>query len=114
MLKIRDTQMEILKEPLLERYIDRTETYIKEEFDDFYKQEENIRNWIYSCYQQAKSFGMNTEREHIKYLNYKCIFGSDFIQRYEFAEKILQSKKTENSKLSDLKYAFLEHLRSKY
>lgn len=113
MLKIRESQIDILKSSLIQQYIERTRKYIKEEFNAFYQTHTDIEGWIYNCYIEAKSFGMATEREHIKYLNYKCIFGERFMDEYDFANDILNSKASANVKLADLKYAFLENLRMK-
>lgn len=110
-LVLRREQMAEFGKKQLPKYIDQAESYITREFPEFAQQKKGLlREWIRLCYEQAKSYGMMTTRDHIKYINYICIFGEDFVDEYAFAEEILNSNETAKSKLADLKAAFVDHL----
>lgn len=114
MLEIRQEQMDAIGKSRLPIFYEFLETYIRQEFPKKASElDSNLHSWIESTYGQAKKFGMQTKQEHIKYLNYKCIFGDDFVEDNEFASKILNSNQSARVKLAELKQAFLDDLERK-
>ncbi|VUD41574.1 hypothetical protein TDB9533_00517 [Thalassocella blandensis] len=114
MLVIRQEQMEAIGKSRLPEFYTLLESYIREEFPQ--KESElamPLRQWIEETYAQALLFGIKTKQEHVKYVNYKCIFGDDFVEANEFAHNILTSSASASVKLAELKQAFLEELERK-
>ena len=112
MLVLRKEQMEMLGKRKLPVFFDFICKYIVTQFPEFSSEKgDSLSVWVEEIYYEAKAFGFNTQREHVKYINYKCILGEDFIDKYEFAETILSSDYSPKLKLSKLKDEFLHVLR---
>ncbi len=114
MLVIREDQMEAIGKSRLPEFYAFLENYVSEEFPQ--KAQDlglSLRGWVESTYAQAKSFDINTKQEHAKFVNYKCIFGDDFVEVNEFAKEILSSSKSTRAKLAELKQGFLDDLERK-
>ena len=112
-LKISQEQLEILGKSKLPAFFKRANEYVIKEFPEFASQSNGTLNsWIEETYNQAIHYGLKTERDHFKFINYKCIFGNDFMEAYKFAKPIMQSNITPGLKLAKLKDAFMEQLNS--
>lgn len=110
-LSIRQRQMLEFAKKQMPKFIDEAESYLSDEFPDIYESKKPLqREWLESIYYQAKSYGMITKQDHIKYINYVCIFGEDWLKKYDFCEEILNSSESAKSKLANLKVAFVDHL----
>jgi len=111
MLKISKEQLEIMGEVKLPAFFQTVVKYINKEFPNFKQdQQVDLTSWVSTNYFKAKSYKINTVKNHIKFVNYACIFGSDFDEVYPFTKSILNSNKTENSKMALLKDAFIDEL----
>ena len=111
MLKITQEQLEIMEETKLPAFFKTVVEYINKEFPDFQpEQQVDLTTWVTQNYLKAKSYQINTIKGHIKYINYCCLFGDDFDKKYPFANTILTSDKTPNSKMAELKDGFIEEL----
>lgn len=112
MLEVRLDQIKKLKASRLPEFYREIMEYVDREFPDVAEAKTDIiYQWVEGSYLEAKSHGMTTKRDHIKYINYKCIFGDSFVEDNEFAREILSSEETASAKLADLKDAFLDRLR---
>lgn len=114
MLVIRQEQLEAIGKSRLPEFYAFLIKYMETHFPE--KTVElgiDVNEWVESTYEQAKLFGLKTKQEHVKFLNYKCIFGDDFFNNNTFAYEILTSSKSASAKLSDLKQAFMEDLERK-
>ncbi len=111
MLKITQEQLEIMGETRLPKFFKEIANYVEKEFPEFHiEQRMDLDSWIAFTYHKAKSYKINTVKNHIKFVNYHCIFGDNFDTRYPFAKKILTSTKTANTKMAELKDAFIDEL----
>lgn len=111
MLTLTQAQLEFMGEVKLPAFFERVVSYIHQEFPDFQQQHQvDLTSWVSTRYFKAKSYKISTEKNHIKFINYACIFGENFDESYPFAKAILTSDITENSKMADLKDAFIEEL----
>lgn len=111
MLKITQEQLDIMGEYKLPAFFKQLVEYINKEFPDFQqKQQVDLTSWVTARYFKAKSYKINTVKNHIKFINYACIFGEDFDEVYPSAKSILSSDETANSKMAALKDAFIEEL----
>jgi len=111
MLIITDEQLDIMGEVKLPDFYQYVENYINKEFPDFSKNRKiDLTSWIATTYFQAKKYNINTIKTHIKFVNYCCLFGDDFDTKYPFANTILNSNETANSKMVLLKDAFIDEL----
>lgn len=111
MLKITQEQLDIMGEYKLPAFFQQVVAYINKEFPDFQKERQvDLTSWVTSTYYQAKKYNINTEKGHIKFVNYCCLFGDDFDTKYPFANTILTSDATPNSKMAELKDAFINEL----
>lgn len=112
-LKIRQDQLILLGKTKLPSFFKRAGEYVIKEFPEFANhKKDTLAKWIEDTYNQAVEYGLKTEREHFKFINYKCIFGNDFMEAYDFAEPIMQAEVSPGLKLTRLKDAFMEHLNS--
>lgn len=111
MLKITQEQLDMMGAYKLPEFYQQVIDYIKTEFPDFYaEQEDDLTPWVTQNYQKAKSYNIDSIKNHIKYTNYCCIFGQDFDEKYLFAKQILSSGQNTNVKMAELKNAFLQEL----
>lgn len=111
MLKISQEQLDIMGEYKLPIFFREVVTYIKKEFPDFQKDRQNdLTTWVTATYYKAKKYKINTAKGHMKFVNYCCLFGDDFDTKYPFANTILTSNATPNSKMAELKDAFINEL----
>ena len=115
MLTISKQQMEALAKRKLPPFFSMAASYTENEFPDYVKAlEQPILEWVESTYYEAREYGMESQRDHCKFINYKCIFGDDFLDKYDFARSIMQSTDNSRIKLSKLNVAFKDHFNRKY
>ncbi len=111
MLKITQEQLDIMGETKLPAFFKTLVEYINKEFPDFQSEQQvDLTTWVTTTYYKAKRYNISSVKNHIKFLNYRCIFGDDFDSNYSFANTILTSDKTPNTKMAELKDAFINDL----
>ena len=111
MLQITQEQLDVMGSSKLPEFFQYVANYIKAEFPEFYiEKQDTLLQWVSKVYMKAKKYQINTVKNHIKYVNYCCLFGDDFDTKYPFANAILTSEITANSKMAKLKDAFIYEL----
>lgn len=111
MLKITQEQLDIMGETKLPAFFKTIVEYIQDEFPDFHSEHQlDITSWVATIYHKARTYKINTVKNHIKFVNFCCIFGDDFDEIYPFANAILTSNQSPNSKMAALKDGFIDEL----
>ena len=112
-LKIRQEQLNILSKSMLPPFFKKISEYVINEYPEFaLHKKDKLMSWVEETYNQAIEYGLKTERDHYKFVNYKCIFGNDFMEAYDFAAPIMKTSAKPGLKLVRLKDAFMDYLNS--
>lgn len=112
MLEVSKEQLDVLGQRRLPAHFEAMRTYLCREFPLIASEKDpELQHWIEEAYYEAKSYGFSTQREHARFINYKCLFGERFVDEYDFVKPILISDMSVGKKLSMLKDGFISELR---
>jgi hypothetical protein len=96
MLTIRSRQRAALREGRRRRFEDRAVAFVREQWPERWTHlgEVAVRALVEIAEQRAAAYGLDTERDAIRYLNHMLALGRDFDTdpRYPWAGEILQNR----------------------
>lgn len=104
MLLIRETQMDALRNELLERFVDEVLDHVREFFDVRCTElgEDGTRALIRDSIDRALAYGIERKNEVCKFVDISFVFGRGFDQEQPWAQPILRSDSPPEQRLQEL------------
>jgi hypothetical protein len=90
-MRIRQEQMQALDEAMLRDFEARAMAHLRRCFPDRLASTENsnLLPWIERAIARAREYGVKTENDVLRYLEFEAQYGPDFDKKFAAAQKIL-------------------------